>query len=280
MRLVISSDVDTIDLPVRPYVSLGVTDVWCVVQGGLDGVWGGVDMRAEETDNPSGPGLLYPGVVQPGGRYLTVVFAHWATDSALAEMQARDRIAGLLGRDLTVQLDGPLGLRTVTGFIKSKPEFTHYDYETCTCGIVIVCPDPHWYGLPVSVAGEWGAGSDGGLAYPLYGGSGLLEYSGTRVANRVWVPNAGLRGSWPTLRVVGAVSWARFSCGRQVVELRQQVDDLTVESRSGTASSGGVDVTGFLTRDDFFEIPAGGAWVSFQASAPVGFSVEVAPAWL
>lgn len=496
MQFLVESDIDTLVLPVAPDVS--AVDVWGIVKDGLSGVWGGVDMRADETDNPSGDGILWPGIVRAGARYLGLVFAHRSHSSALAEMQARARIAGLLRRELRVQFDGPLGLQETTGFIKAMPDFEHVDMHTCTCGIVIVCPDPHWYGLPKIIRGSWGSNSAGGLEYPLYapgvttresrrnlmiyprttavravgdvsvaaaasqngwgvvasraivadgstpsgsgyvarilpsgagktistlhlamtssaallaaegatytgsiyvrpsidismqpmlrfsklttpvvgnlkqevGGTqmvlagqwsrlsvsstapatttnaqvflyaaaatdfpagttldmdaclieqsgvlgdyfdgampgaewtgdpdasesveyetvrtgdysgGYLYYSGVQTGHRVDVPNDGLEPSWPILRVLGATSWARFTCGTQVVEVQAQTEGLTIDTKTGEVTSQGVDVSGFLTRDDFFQIPAGGATVSFQASDPVEFEVEASPAWL
>lgn len=279
MQLVISSNADTLVLPVAPDVSS--VDVWGIAQDGLSGAWGGVAMRADEIDNPSGPGLLWPGRVEPSGRYLTITLAHRSNTSAVAEMEARDRIAGLLGHDLTVILDGPAGIRRVTGFVKSQPEFTHHDMRTCVCGMVVICPDPHWYGRPVRASGQWGGGtSGGGEEYPLYDGTGFDNYSGGQPLNRVRAANVGREPSWPTLTLDGQVSWARFTCGGQVVELQHPVDGLTVDCRAGQVLTGTTDVTGFLTRDDFFQIPAGGADVSFAASGPTGFTVEVSPAWL
>ena len=278
MRFTVSSEADTLILPVALDVS--AIEVWGIIKDGLSGVWGGVDMRADETDNPAGDGILWPGVVRAGARYLGLIFAHRSHSSAFAEMAARDRIAGLLGHDLTVVFDGPLGRRSIQGFIKVMPEFTHAGNRTCICGVVIVCPDPHWYGLPVEVSGIWGAGADGGLVYPLYGKSGYLEYTGVSTGHRVWVPNAGGRPSWPILRVDGPTSWVRFALGQRVVEVQAQTDGLRIDCRSGAVTSQGVDVGGWLTRDDFFQIPPGGAVVSFQGSDSVEFVVEARPAWL
>jgi len=179
-----------------------------------------------------------------------------------------------------VTVDGPAGLRTIAGLIKSKPEFVHLNPWTCICGVVVMCPDPLWRGLPVQVSGHWGDSTDGGLLYPLYDAAGTLEYSGGQPLNRLSVPNVGDRASWPILVVSDPASWLRFRCGTQVIELQHPVDSVRIDCRAGTAWSGGVDVTGFLTRDDFFQISPGGADVAFQASNPVRFSVEVAPAWL
>ncbi len=277
MHFVIDSGTDSLVLPVAPMQS---EDVWGVAKEGLSGVWGGVGMRADEVDNPSGDGIIWPGV-RAGARYLGLVMVHRSYTSGLAEMEARDRLAGLLRRDLRVQFAGPLGLRETRGFIKAQPEFTAIDRRTCKCGVVIICPDPHWYGLPVTVRGSWGEGStSGGLEYPLYDKTGMLEYSGVMTGHRVQVPNAGLEPTWPALRVLGPTAWVRFTCNGQVVELRARTDGLVIDSRTGSVTSQGVDVSGFLTRDDFFQIPPGGATVSFQASDPVVYEVEASPAWL
>lgn len=278
MLVTISSDVDTLVLPGGPDVSAG--DVWGVLADGLDGVWGGVDQRASETDNPSGGGSLWPGLVVPAARYVTVRFAHRSNTSAVAELEARDRIARLVGRRLTVGVDTDAGHREISGIIKTEPEFAHKDPRTCTCGVVIWCPDPLWRGLPVTVSGHWGGTGDGGLLYPLYDAAGFLEYTSGRPQNLLDVPNVGLEASWPVLRVAGATEWWRFVCGEQVVELHGASDEVVVDCRAGTVTAGGIDITGFLTRDDFFRIPAGGAVVSFQTSGQTQFSVEVAPAWL
>ena len=247
---------------------------------GLDGVWGGVDQRASETDNPSGGGSLWPGRVVPAARYVTVRFAHRSNTSAVAEMEARDRIAGLTGRRLTVGVDTDAGHREIAGIIKTKPEFAHKDPRTCTCGVVIWCPDPLWRGLPVTVSGRWGATDTGGLIYPLYDLTGMLTYSVDAPRNVVAVPNVGREASWPVLTTDAATEWMRFTSADRVVEMMHPTGPLVIDCRAGTAQTSDGDVSSWLTRDDFFKIPAGGADVSFQASDPVGFSVEVAPAWL
>lgn len=278
MQVIIESDRDALVLPVAPDVSQ--VDVWGIVKDGLDGLWGGVDFRAEEVDNPTGGGLLVPGRVRTGGRYITVQFLHRANSSAVAEWEARDRISDMVGRQLTVTVDGPAGLRTIAGLIKSKPEFVHLNPWTCTCGVVVMCPDPLWRGLPVSVGGRWAETSGGGLQYPLYGATGTLLYSIAAPLNRVTVPNGGRQDSWPVLHTDGASEWWRFTCAGRSVEMRHPTGACVVDCRAGTVTAGGVDQTSWLSRDDFFQIPPGGAEVEFWASGGVGFSVEVAPAWL
>lgn len=279
MVVTIASDVDTLVLPGAPDVS--AADVWGVLADGLDGVWGGVDQRASETDNPSGGGSLWPGRIVPAARYLTVRFAHRSNTSTVAEFEARDRIAGLTGRRLTVSVDTDAGHREIAGIIKTKPEFAHRDAWTCTCGVVIWCPDPLWRGLPVTMSGRWGAASSGGgLRYPLYGRSGALFYDVSAPLNRVAVPNVGREASWPVLTTDGPAEWVRFTCADRVVEMMHPSDTLRIDCSAGMAQDVSGDVTAWLTRDDFFKIPPGGADVSFQASSPVGFAVEVAPAWL
>lgn len=284
MILTIASDADELILPGGPDIQ--ARDVWGVLDAGLDEMWGGVAMRAEEADDPASDGALWPGVIRAGVRYLTVRFAHRSNSTFMAEWEVRDRIADLLGRSLTVTLDGPLGVREVTGFIKSAPEFTHMrDGRTCTCSVIINCPDPFWYGRVVTVSGSWGMSTSGdvivgGLEYPLGDGTGLLEYTNTGTSGRVTAPNGGRRPSWPTLFVEDPISWARFSSGGRVVEFKHQASGLAIDCRAGTASSAGTDLSAWLTRDDFFQIPPGGAQVSFRSTPPARFTVETRPAWL
>jgi len=279
MLVTLTSDRDILTLQ-GWQTDYGSEEGWWVEEGGLSGLWGGVGMRATETDNPSGNGQLWPGCVRAQARSLTVVLVHRADTSTLAELEARDRIADMVGRDLTVTVETDGTRRSIAGLIVAQPEFTHVDHQTCRAGFVIRCPDPLWRGLPVSVGGRWAETSGGGLQYPLYGDTGTLLYAIAAPLNRVTVPNVGRQDSWPVLHTDGASEWWRFTCAGRSVEMRHPTGACVVDCRAGTVTAGGVDQTSWLSRDDFFQIPPGGAEVEFWASGGVGFSVEVAPAWL
>lgn len=248
MRASLITDVDTLVLDGAPDVR--ATEVWGIVKDGLQQFWGGVEPRVDDLTRPDQDGEFWPSRLLMGARYVTVLGAHRSHDSSVAEDVARDRIAGMLRRRIDLCVEGALGPRWAAGFISQRPEFTRIDDWTCKFGFVLKCPDPLWYGAPVTTSGK-----------------------------SVFVENNGNAEAWPTtITLTGVGAHAEvISQGHRVTYDGPSVSRLVLSPRSATAVADGVDARSRV-EDDFFQIPPGGAQVTVTGAS--GAEVESRSAWL
>jgi len=101
--------------------------------------------------------------------------------------------------------------------------------------------------------------------------------------DRLLVPNTGTAPTWPEFVIPATFDWFRLSSQGRVLEFRRTVTGsqvVTVDSATESVRIGAADVTGSLTKDQFFSIPPGGASVFFEASHPIPFTVRSRSAWL
>ena len=108
------------------------------------------------------------------------------------------------------------------------------------------------------------ATAGGGLVYPLHSPSGALNYGANGDLGRVTVTNAGTAEVWPRFTVTGELTNGFFiQCLEtgEVVRYDRIVPAgtiLSLDSRTGAVLVDGVsDGSTYLTRDDWFSIPAG-----------------------
>lgn len=149
------------------------------------------------------------------------------------------------------------------------------------CGIQyqaqIVCPDPSKYGPPMSVATGLPTASPAGLAFPLFGGTGKLEFGDPGLSGQVTLTNTGTDDAWPTFvvtgPVLGGVVLTDVSSGRRIVYAGDVADTgvlLVVDSAVGRASLNSSDRTGLLTVRQWTPVPPGQSrtWQCATLGAP------------
>lgn len=141
-----------------------------------------------------------------------------------------------------------------------------------TFSVPLLATDPVKYSVPRELV--TGLPTDGGgLAYPLFGAAGTLDYGANGDLGRVTVSNAGDARVWPIFSVSGALTsgffYQRLDTGEtirydRVVPLGSTV---TVDHRTGEVLiDGDSDGSTYLTRFDFFSIGPGEAFdVQFNA---------------
>lgn len=120
---------------------------WLVLdQDGLKSVWGGVDVRREDTPRPSAhgsfdaPGFLAPRVIPVSG--------HMSSRSAAGLENLQGRLSGLLaGGGLSrLTIDGPLGPRWCDVRLASATQITQLDATTARFLVTFWSADPRMYG--------------------------------------------------------------------------------------------------------------------------------------
>lgn len=145
------------------------------------------------------------------------------------------------------------------------PDFLAYDSFEVHFAVDALAWDPVRYGdETTAVATLPSAG--GGLEYPVGSPSGALYYGANGNLGRVSVSNSGTADTWPTFTVTGALD-AGFLI--QCLDTGDAIrydrvvpagTTVTVDSRSGAVLVDGVsDASTYITRDEFFAIPAGGS---------------------
>jgi hypothetical protein len=148
------------------------------------------------------------------------------------------------------------------------------------------CADPFRYG--VLLEGETKLPSDnGGLAFPLFDGSGNLEFGAVGVPGRVLIGNAGSAPAWPIFYVFGPMpggfELVDVSTGKRLRWPSTVPDEgvVRLDSRTGTASVGGVPgYDANLTRRQWFPAPPGqNSSVQFVALGAPDPSARLVAQW-
>lgn len=142
---------------------------------------------------------------------------------------------------------------------------------------VVKCPDPFKYGPTQTVTTGLPAPGSAGLAFPLFNGTGKLEYGTPGDSGQVTLSNPGTSDAWPTFTItgplLGGVVLSDVASGRQIVYSGDVTSSgvlLIVDSSVGRATLNGSDRTGQLTVKQWWPVPAGG-------SSTVQFSTLGAP---
>ena len=245
MRVVIESPTDTIVLS-GDKMSL---DEWQLQSEPLDGWYEAPDPRADATDIPQLDGAYWPAQLLTGARVLTVRGQAMWSRSSLEGGSARRRVAALSGVPLSVCVEDSMGPMWVEGFISRIVEGHAYTTEDrYTFALILTCPDPVRYGMPVSQVASGGV---------------------------VTAENSGTAFTWPTFDVAGSVTMFRATLGSTVLEWQgSSASNLHIDTRMGVGTSGGVQV-GRLTHDDLLRLPPTGMSQIQVATTPAGRTVTM-----
>lgn len=265
-------------------------DTWSAID--LVGWKSGPPMRATVEDRPNGDGafgiakayrsarvLRFVGVLEGG-----TVAAQLALEDAFAAIQSD-------GRPIVVSVENEAGLRSVTASLQGVPEVeVDPDHRGATVRATFICYDPVKYG-PESVQSTGLPSQGGGLEYPLGDPDGALYYGDVGSLGRVTLTNVGTAEVWPVFTVSGLLDQGfeiRCIDSGDVLRYDRVVPagtTVTVDSRTGAVLIDGVsDGSTYLTRDQFFSVPAGGSCeVQFSAigtgDSSASLVASVRPGW-
>lgn len=248
---------------------------------GIEGWWGAPDLKVDVTERASGNGAhdVASDSILYATRTITVNFD--AIGDAHSEiLEAITRVSRANGLPVKFRVVDDNSDTFVSGYVRSEFGATWNNrYQTGT--LTIICPRPErlaWNPLqtqlfPVSVMqGGLKYNNGTGLKYPLtYGTAGTAS-------NVALLLNQGSAKAYPVLTVTGP-----FPNGIQIQwdGSALQYDGaigavpLTLDSRSQTASMGGVDVSRNLSRRDFPVVPAAGSVSLRLMSAGSGWVTAV-----
>jgi hypothetical protein len=132
--------------------------------------------------------------------------------------------------------------------------------------IQVTAPDPLKYGDELTWVTDLPKPGSSGLTYPLFGGTGKLEYGTPGEDGRITLINPGTAKAWPVFQVngpvLGGLSITDVTTGRQIVYAGDVPDEavlLIIDSANGRASLNGADRSAELTVKQWFAVPPGGA---------------------
>lgn len=250
MRLIIQTDHDCITLTDHPE---NRHDFWCIKEGGVSGLYGTPAVRESPTDRPQASGAYWPSRLTQKPRSVSID-AYVMTPSSLDAAMARERVNNLVGRELTLIEETPLGRRMMTGYLASDPEPTMrlWAHRAFEFGLVVTCPDPLKYGA---------------------------EQEFPAVRSTCVTVNAGNAPTWPRIRVTGPVKTlsVRLSdagADGLVVWQGDEEDGLDLDFRDMIPSRG------IVTDDRAFPIPPGTHHLTVDTgNVDAKAAVVLRPAW-
>jgi hypothetical protein len=236
----------------------------------LQGWYGSPPMRANVMDRPNQDGAF--GVVRNYRSARSITF-----DGHLYADTAGEAVTDLWNVFSAIQGSGapftfsvaddfttPLSCEvTLSGSVEVEPISPEAARVTAT----FVAYDPVKYGPDVEYSTGLASGG-GGLEYELGegGAGGALYYGALGNLGRVTLTNAGTADVWPVFVVSGALTdgfyLQRLDTG-DVLRYDRVVpagSTVSIDSRTGAVLVDGVsDASTYLTRDQFFSVPAGGS---------------------
>ncbi len=234
-------------------------------------------MRAVVEDRPNGDGAFDVSRDYRGARVITFDGGLVGATTEDAEENFFNAFAGIQasGEPITFSVERDWGTRSCTVSLQNVAEV-----EAIGDGLVagvsaqFVARDPVKYGPEVDYSTGLASGG-GGLEYELYegGAGGALYYGALGNLGRVTVTNSGTADTWPVFEVAGELTtgfYIQSLNDGSVLRYDRVVpagSTVTIDSRTGSVLVDGVsDASTYLTRDQFFPIPAGSS-VQIQFNA-------------
>lgn len=189
-------------------------------------------------------------------------------NSTLEAMVARNRLLALYndGQSVMMSVEDDLGTTSREVWVVEAETTFRWGYTHFPFDIVFVAPDSRRYGDTVTVSDGMPVGSSG-LVWNLgTAPSGLYWDWGTDgTLGRVEFTNTGASTTLPVLEVGGAGGFdvgfrvTEIETGRELALVRPTGigDVIRLDSRTERGTLNGGDVTGSMTRKQWFAIPAG-----------------------
>lgn len=238
------------------------------------------DSKSPDIPIPQGHGSFNPGTDWRSAAAISFT-AGYIGDSKAECLQAVEALNAIGGASKTMRVTDELRAtsRTVSVRHIGVPDFFGYDQYEVHFAVDVLAWDPIRYAdAEELVTGLPEAG--GGLEYELYEGDvgGTLYYGDLGNLGRVTAVNTGTADTWPFFEVSGELTdgfyLQRLDTG-DVLRYDRVVpagSTVTIDSRTGAVLVDGVsDASTYLTRDQFFSVPAMGS-VDIQFNAIGGSS--------
>lgn len=216
-----------------------------LVDGGVEGWFDPPAPLQEGADLPQAEGSTWPARLSSPARIVTLHLGAICASSVEAA-QVADRIAGMFGKRLVLEVVDASGPRSSACYMSDAPgiAFTRYGRHL-TADVVLTCPDPLRYGRALTV--------------PLADGafSGVL---------------GGNAPSFPSFSLPSAAAAAEVSYSGHLVTW-EGTGPLSLDLRDLEPSSGAV------IEDDAFAIEPGAFVVSCSVEGASSGTMTVRPAW-
>jgi hypothetical protein len=220
------------------------------------------DIESKLSKRPNAHGTYDPEQVFAGAGGFTLIGKYFGTSIADAT-DARDRLLGLFsdGYPSRVTVEDAKGATSRTAFVvEVDPEWNpdgHFEFQ-----VEFVAPDPRRYGNAREVTTGLASPSSG-LVWPLGSGASYWDWGTVGNDGRMTFTNDGNTTTYPIIEVGDGGSFdagfvlTEVETGRElaysVATLGQVV---TLDNRTQRARINGSDVTGGLTRRQWFEVPS------------------------
>lgn len=199
---------------------------------------------------------------------LPVINGKYYGATAADALTARNRLNALFsdGNPVTMRVTDDLGATSrQVWLVESESDFL-YDFTYFPFDLAFVAPDPRRYAASSMISDGMPSGGSG-LVWNLgTSGSGLYFDWGTAgVQGRVTFSNNGNAATFPRLEVGGPGAFdagfriTEIETGRELIFTRatNAGEIIVLDSRTQRAALASGDVTGFLSKRQWFTIPAG-----------------------
>lgn len=233
----------------------------------LDGWYSGPPVRSELEVRPNADGAFDVTRVFKGARVVTQAGLILASTSDQAIANHWIDFAALQGdgRPSEFTVTDASGTKSLTVTLAGPPEIGPLVNGAAEYVLQLIARDPVKYGqVQVVATGLPTAG--GGLEYELGEPAGALYYGALGNLGRVTLTNAGTADTWPVFEISGTLDAGFYLQNLetgQILRYDRVVPagtTLTIDSRTGEVLIDGVsDASSYLTRDEFFPIPAMGS---------------------
>lgn len=247
-----------------PTVKLGIS------ADSLQGWFSGPPVKTEPDDRANGDGVFGVTEFFRSARPITFSGLYTGTGDEAADFLVARQISGIFASGVpgTISVDDPAGTLTSEVMpISDAALVTPLLGGMCEYTISLLAFDPVRYG-PTTTVSTGLPMSGGGLEYPLYSGGsgGTLYYGSNGNLGRVTLTNNGTADVWPTFTVTGQLDDGFYiQClsgpdSGDVLRYDRVVPagtTVSIDSRTGEVLVDGVsDASTYLTRDEFFSVPA------------------------
>lgn len=253
-----------------------------LVFNSVSGWFGGAGVRSSFTPRPADHGSFAGPVFRDN---LTPTFSGWAYADTRDQVAAKlMRLCAALadGHVGTVTVDDPsIGALSIQAQLAAAPQIAwDANQNTWMWQLQVVATDPLKYGPQQSVSTGLPSPGSGGLVWPLFDGTGKLEWGTPGDPGRVTLTNPGTADTWPQFQVagtvLGGVVLTDVDSGRQIVwrgDVPAGANLLIIDSSSGHAYINGSLQDTQLTVKQWFPVPAGGSsTVQFSTLGSAGQS--------
>lgn len=261
----------------------------------LDAWYSFAGAEADIKKRPNAHGAYSPGRVF-ATEHRPVLAGKFFGDTSLTALAARNRLLALFadGNAVTMRVTDDTGPTTRQVWLLDAKTLWQHEFSYFPFDLAFVAPDPRRYGTQITTSdGMPSAG--GGLTWNLgTAGSGRYwEWGAAGTTGQVVFTNTGAAETLPRIDVGGpgaietGVRITEVETGRELIFSRTigTTETVSFDSRTQRATIGGSDVTNFLSKRQWFSVPAG-ATRRYQIN-PLGgvsgaptFTLYASPAYL